>query len=63
MDYSLPTIKWMQMIDKRKFTAAALALDKKVFVMHVAYLRAKLRIYPARKLQIVLLLDEKVGIL
>lgn len=42
---------------------AALNLRKKVFVMHVAYLEVKMLIYLAYKIQITLLVTEKVIIL
>ena len=47
LDEALPTTKRVQIINCRKFAAAALALDKEAFVMHVAYLEAKIAIYQA----------------
>lgn len=43
-DESLPITKCVQIIDYKKFTLAALDLGKKVFVMHMANLRAKISI-------------------
>lgn len=39
----------MQIIDKKKFAAAALALDKEAFMEYIAYLKAKILIYLAQK--------------
>ena len=50
------------MINWKKFAAAALALDKEAFVMHMAYLRAKMLIYQTWKAQIFFLLTKKVSI-
>ena len=47
LDKALPTTKRVQIIDRREFAAAALALDKKAFLVHVAYLRAKMSIQAA----------------
>ena len=49
LDKALPITKPVQMIDCREFAAAALALDKKAFVVHVAYLEAKMSIHLARE--------------
>ena len=46
-DEALPTTKQVQMIDCKEFAAAALAPDKEAFVMHVAYLKAKMLIHLA----------------
>ena len=37
------------MIDQKKFATIALVLDKEAFVMHVAYLKAKMSIHAAQK--------------
>lgn len=47
---------------KRKFGATTPNLGKKAFVIHVAYFKAKISIYPACKAQITLLMVEKVTI-
>lgn len=39
----------MKMIKKKNFVAITLASDKEIFVMHVAYLRAKMLIHLAQK--------------
>ena len=62
LDETLPTTKRVQMIDRREFAAAALAPDKEAFVVHVAYLGAKMSIYPARKAQMASLLAEEVSV-
>ena len=62
LDEALLTTKQVQMIDYRKFAAAALNSNKDVFIVHVAYLGAKMSIHPARKAQIALLLAKKVSV-
>ena len=37
------------MINRKKFAAAALAPEEEAFVVHVAYLGAKMVMHPARK--------------
>ena len=39
----------VQIIKCKKFAAAILASDKKAFIVHVAYLEAKMSIDPAQK--------------
>lgn len=46
---TLPIIKRMQMINQKKLTSAALGLDKEAFIVHLAYLDAKIFIYLASK--------------
>lgn len=46
LNNALLTTKQIEMIDQRDFIAAALALDKKAFVIHIAYLETKISIYP-----------------
>ena len=52
----------VELINKKKF--AQMALDEKVtaFVIHVASLKLKMRIYSAHKAQIALLITEKVNV-
>ena len=50
------------MIYRKKFAAVALALNKEVFMMHVAYLGAETSIHPAWKAQMALLLAKKVSV-
>ena len=47
LNEALPTTKRMQMIDQKKFMVVLLALDKVAFVLHVAYLGAKMSIHLA----------------
>lgn len=57
---ALLIIKRVQMIDRKKFTAVALDLDKKIFVIYIAYLESKMLIYLAQKAQIIFLSIEKL---
>ena len=50
------------MIDQKKFVIVALALDKKAFIIYVAYLGAKMLIHIVQQAQITLLLVKKVSI-
>ena len=47
LDKALPIIKRIQMINCREFAIAALAIHKEAFVVHVAYLGAKMLFYRA----------------
>ena len=47
LNEALPTTKQVQIINHREFAAAALALNKEAFVVHVAYLETKILIYLA----------------
>lgn len=62
LDKILSTTKRLQIIDWKKFTTLALAPDEEAFVIHVAYLEAKILIYLAWKAQIALLLAKKMSI-
>lgn len=53
----------MQIIDWRKFVATSSTLDKKAFIVSVAYSKGKILIYPAWKVQITLLLRKKFDVL
>lgn len=53
----------MQIINEKEFVIAALNLTKKTFMIHMAYLGAKILIYLAQKFQITLLITEKVIVL
>lgn len=50
----------MQIIGQKKFAAVALDMSEKAFVVHMAYLKATMSIYPAWKVQVALLVNEKV---
>ena len=54
--------KRVPIIDRKEFAAAALTLEEEAFVVHVAYLRAKMAMHPARKAQVASLLAEEVSI-
>lgn len=58
----LSTTKKVKIIDLKKYTAVALSLHKEAFVMHVAYLRAKISIYSAQKAEIALWLAKKINV-
>lgn len=62
LNEALPTTKQMQIIDRKEFAIAALASEKAVFVMHVAYLEPKMLIHPDRKAQIALFLAKKISV-
>lgn len=59
----LSTTKRVQIIGNKKFEAEALDQTKKVFVMYVIYLGAKMSIHLAWKAQIALLVAEEVIVL
>lgn len=50
------------MIDQKKFAVAALALNKKAFIIDVIYLESKILIYLACKAEMTLLLVKNVDI-
>lgn len=52
----------MQIIGQKKFATIALILDKKVFIMYMTCLKAKMSIYLDWKAQIILLLAKNVSI-
>lgn len=58
----MPITKQVQIIDQKKLAAAALGLNKEAFVMYVAYLGAKISIYPAWEALISLLLAKKISV-
>ena len=59
---ALPTTKWVELINKKKFAKAALDENSETFVIHVASLSLVPGIYPDREAQIAFLLTEKVKI-
>ena len=52
----------MQMINQKKFTAAILTPNKKIFVVYMAYLRSKMSIHPTLKAQMALLLAKEINV-
>ena len=60
LNKALQITKQVQIINWKKFAAAALAPNKEAFMMHVAYLRAKISIHPAQKTFMALWLVKKV---
>lgn len=54
--------KQVQMINQKKFAAITLDPVKEAFIVHVAYLGAKMSIYPAHNAQIILFVAKKVTI-
>lgn len=59
---TLSTIKQVQLIDCKKFAGTVLDPNKEVFVVYLAYLRAKMLIHLTWKVYIALLLTKKVNI-
>lgn len=51
------------MIGQKEFAVVALDPGKEVFVIYIAYLKAKILIHPIQKAQITLLLAKKVIVL
>lgn len=51
----------VQIIGLKKFAVAALDVDNKTFIIHIAYLGAKILIYLACKAQIALLMAKKLS--
>lgn len=47
LDKALLLTKQVQIINQKKFAVAALGANKEAFVVHMAYLEAKMSIYPA----------------
>lgn len=62
LNKALQITKQMQIINQKKSAAAALAPNKEAFVMHVAYLRAKILIHPTQETFMALWLVKKVSI-
>ena len=58
----LPTTKWVELINKKKFAKAALDEKSETFVIYVASLNLAPRIHPDKKAQIASLLTKKVKI-
>lgn len=54
--------KQMHMINQKKFAIAALYLDKKAFIVYVAYLESKISIYSACEAPITLFLAKKITV-
>lgn len=54
---------YRQIIDCKKFAIAVLALNKKAFVIYIAYLGSKMSIYVACKSQMALLQSKKISFL
>lgn len=52
----------MQIINWKKFADIALPLNKKAFIVYMAYLRVKMSVYQALKAQIALLFIEEVSV-
>lgn len=52
----------MQMINRKQFAAAILALNNKAFMIYITYLESKMSIYLAWNAKMALLLAEKVSI-
>ena len=59
---ALPTTKRVQIISPKKFAKAALDLDQKAFMVHVATLFSSIEIYPDREIQIVTLIADKAPV-
>lgn len=59
----LPMIKRVQIINQKKFAAAALKLIEKAFVVHVCSLDTIKSIYLAQEVQVVSLMAGKVNVL
>lgn len=62
LDMALLTTKRMQIINQNKFAAAALALDKEAFMVHMVYLKAKILIHLAREAKMALMLVKKINV-
>ena len=59
---ALPTTKWVELINKRKFAKIALNEKSETFVVHIASLNLVPRIHPDREAQIAFLLTEDIKI-
>lgn len=46
---TLPKTQQVEIINQKNFMAAALALEKKTFIIYIAYLRSKMSIYLAQE--------------
>ena len=57
---ALLTTRQVKIINQKEFAKAVLDENVKVFVVHISLLRSKMSIHPARKVQLALLLTEKV---
>ena len=58
----LSTTRWVELIDKKKFTKATLDKNVEVFVVHVAFLISKMLIHLAQEAQIALLIAKKITV-
>lgn len=56
------TTKWMQIINRKNFAAAALVPTKIAFVVHITYLDKKMLIHSAKKAQIAFFITKKVAV-
>ena len=57
---ALPTIKQVELINKKEFAKAALDKKSETFVVHIAFFNLVPRIHPDREAQIAFLLTEEV---
>ena len=56
---TLPTTKWIELIDKKEFAKAVLDENSKTFVVYVAFLSPVPGIYPDKEAQIASLFNKK----
>ena len=56
---AIPTTRWVELINKKKFAKLALDENIKVFVIHIASFTSKILIYSAWKAQITLLIAKE----
>ena len=59
---ALPTIRWVEIIDWKKFAKAVLDENVEAFVVYVSSLGLRMTIHPARKAQLAFLLTKKVTV-
>ena len=59
---AFPTTRWVEIIDRKDFTEAALDENVEAFVVHVSSLESRMTIHPAREAQLALLLTEEVTV-
>ena len=59
---TLPTTRWVKLINKKEFAKVILDENVKAFVVYMASFTLKMLIYPARKTQIALFMAKRVTV-
>lgn len=57
----VPTIRWIELIEKKKFATAALDLENKAFIVQINFINQDLDVYPSWKVLLALLKANKTS--